>query len=118
MSPVQRRTKALRADLAALEHEHKMQRLCKTACEEALTNSNGGNPDATLQYRKRGSRQWRGPLGELAVLVDVEQQQIPVKPPTRRLLQAVDYGAQREHAVLRVAVDNLVSNPLHGALLR
>jgi hypothetical protein len=56
MSPVQRKINALRADLAALEHEHKMQKLCKTACEEALTNGNSGELDTTLQYRKRGSR--------------------------------------------------------------
>ena len=56
MSPVQQKINALRADLATLEHEHKMQKLCKAACEEALTNSNGGYPDTTLQYHKRGLR--------------------------------------------------------------
>jgi hypothetical protein len=56
MSPVQRKMNALRADLAALEHEHKMQKLCNTACEEAPTNGNSGELDTTLQYRKRGSR--------------------------------------------------------------
>jgi hypothetical protein len=56
MSPVQRKINALRADLAALEHEHKMQKLCKTACEQALKNSNGRDPDIMLQYRKRGSQ--------------------------------------------------------------
>jgi len=56
MSPVQRKINALRADLAALEHEHKMQKLCKTACGQALKNSNGEDLDTTLQYRKRGSR--------------------------------------------------------------
>jgi hypothetical protein len=56
ISLVQRKINALRADLAALEHEHKMQKLCKTACEQALKNSNGRDPDTTLQYRKRGTR--------------------------------------------------------------
>jgi hypothetical protein len=53
---VQQKIDALRADLAALEHEHEMQKLCRTACKQALKNSNSGEPDTTLQYRKRGSR--------------------------------------------------------------
>lgn len=56
MSLVQRKINALRADLATLEHEHEMQKLCKTACEEALTNGNGGDLDTTLQYCKKGSQ--------------------------------------------------------------
>lgn len=56
MSSVQQKIDALRADLAALEHEHEMQKLCRTACKQALKNSNGGEPDTTLQYCKRGSR--------------------------------------------------------------
>jgi hypothetical protein len=32
ISLTQQKINALRADLAALEHEHKMQKLCKAAC--------------------------------------------------------------------------------------
>ena len=56
MSPLQRKINALRVDLAALEHEHKIQKLCKTACGRALKKSNSADPDTTLQYRKRGLR--------------------------------------------------------------
>jgi hypothetical protein len=33
MSSVQQKIDALRANLAALEHEHEMQKLCRTACK-------------------------------------------------------------------------------------
>jgi hypothetical protein len=53
MSPVHQKINALRADLAVLEHEHKMQKLCKTACGQVLKNSNSAGLDTTVQYRKR-----------------------------------------------------------------
>jgi hypothetical protein len=56
ISPTQQKINALRADLAALEHEHKMQKLCKAACQEALTNQGGEDRNGTLRYRKRGSQ--------------------------------------------------------------
>jgi hypothetical protein len=56
MSPTQQKINALRADLAALEHEHKMQKLCKAACQQALTNQGAEDPNGTLGYRKRGSQ--------------------------------------------------------------
>jgi hypothetical protein len=31
-------------------------KLCRTACEQALKDSHGGDPDTTFQYRKRGSQ--------------------------------------------------------------
>jgi hypothetical protein len=48
MSSVQQKIDALRADLAALEHEHEMQKLCRTACKQALKNSNSGELDTML----------------------------------------------------------------------
>ena len=56
MSSLRQKINALQADLAALEHKHKMQKLCRTACEQALKNSSGGDPDTTLQYRERRLR--------------------------------------------------------------
>jgi hypothetical protein len=55
-SPVQQKINALRADFSVLEHEHKMQKLCKAACQEALTNQGGEDLNRTPQYRKRGLR--------------------------------------------------------------
>jgi hypothetical protein len=48
ISLIQQKINALRADLAALEQEHKMQKLCKAACQQALTNQGGEDPNRTL----------------------------------------------------------------------
>jgi antitoxin component of RelBE/YafQ-DinJ toxin-antitoxin module len=50
ISPIQQKINTLRADLAALEQEHKMQKLCKAACQDSR------DTDTTLFNRKRGSQ--------------------------------------------------------------
>jgi hypothetical protein len=54
--PIQQKINTLRADLAALEHEQKMQKLYKAICRQALKNSNTAVLDTMLPYRKRRSR--------------------------------------------------------------
>jgi hypothetical protein len=56
MSPIQRKINTLRADLAKLEQEHKMQKPCKAASRGSLTQGNSRDQSPVPQYRKRGSQ--------------------------------------------------------------
>jgi hypothetical protein len=56
MSPIQRQINNLRADLAKLEHEQEMQKICKAASQGVPTQGNGSNQSSMPLYRKRGSQ--------------------------------------------------------------
>jgi hypothetical protein len=55
-SPIQRQINDLRADLAKLEHEHQMQRICQAASQGPLTQSSGSGQSSMPLYCKRGSQ--------------------------------------------------------------
>ena len=56
MSPTQRKINTLRADLAKLEQEHAMQKICKAASRGSLTQENNMDQSPVPQYRKKGSQ--------------------------------------------------------------
>jgi hypothetical protein len=56
MSPIQRQINNLRTDLAELEHEQEMQKICKAASQGVPTQGNGSDQSSMPLYRKRGSQ--------------------------------------------------------------
>jgi hypothetical protein len=56
ISPIQRQINNLRADLAKLEHEQEMQKICKAALQGVPTQGNGSDQSSMPLYRKRGSQ--------------------------------------------------------------
>jgi hypothetical protein len=56
MSLIQRQINNLRADLAKLEHEQEMQKICKAASQGVPTQGNGSDQSSMPLYRKKGSQ--------------------------------------------------------------
>jgi hypothetical protein len=55
-SPTQKKIDALRADLVHMEHEYRMQKLCKAASQRMMPQGSEGHQNPLPQYRKRGSK--------------------------------------------------------------
>ena len=56
MTATRKKIDALRTDLAKLEWEHKLQKICEAASQGLLGNNDSGDSSSIPSFRKRGSR--------------------------------------------------------------